>query len=335
MAGYTYWFPKAFGFTLDERLGQGDLLVLVHRLPPRLHAALRARPVGRTRRMQHYRRSHLAAVAARGLLGAVIIVAGIVCQVVQLLSRSRPATSGATSPATHGTAGPWSGYPLAAAALQLRGASPTFMARKPTGRASRRAIKQDRLIDEPDYKPIEMPINTPTGVIIAFFASVCGFAVIWHIWWLAILGLIGAFVATLVFASRDEHEIEIPARARCPLDRAHRAEVADMNIAVAIDDVRHDALPSASEAGPAPKSIVVAYGFWMFVLSDIVLFSALFAAYAMLVRATDGGPTGARAVRPRTVAQSRPPACCRASPAAWMSLAVANGAVPTLSGRRA
>jgi cytochrome o ubiquinol oxidase subunit 3 len=66
-----------------------------------------------------------------------------------------------------------------------------------------------------------------------------------------------------------------------------------MNIAVAIDDVRHDALPSASEAGPAPKRIVVAYGFWIFLLSDIVMFSALFAGYAVLVRATAGGPTGA------------------------------------------
>jgi cytochrome o ubiquinol oxidase subunit III len=66
-----------------------------------------------------------------------------------------------------------------------------------------------------------------------------------------------------------------------------------MNIAVAIDDVHHDALPSASEAGPAPKRIVVAYGFWIFLLSDIVMFSALFAGYAVLVRATAGGPTGA------------------------------------------
>jgi cytochrome o ubiquinol oxidase subunit 3 len=66
-----------------------------------------------------------------------------------------------------------------------------------------------------------------------------------------------------------------------------------MNIAVAIDQVDQDALPSASEAGPAPKRIVVAYGFWIFLLSDIVMFSALFAAYAVLVHATAGGPTGA------------------------------------------
>ena len=66
-----------------------------------------------------------------------------------------------------------------------------------------------------------------------------------------------------------------------------------MNIAVAVDDVQHQALPSASEAGPAPKRIVVAYGFWIFLLSDIVMFSALFAAYAVLVHATAGGPAGA------------------------------------------
>src|ERR1700730_17152580 len=66
-----------------------------------------------------------------------------------------------------------------------------------------------------------------------------------------------------------------------------------MNVAVAID-VPHEALSSASEAGPAPKRTVVAYGFWIFLLSDIVMFSALFAAYASLVHATAGGPTGAQ-----------------------------------------
>ncbi|MBV9114006.1 MAG: cytochrome o ubiquinol oxidase subunit III [Hyphomicrobiales bacterium] len=45
--------------------------------------------------------------------------------------------------------------------------------------------------------------------------------------------------------------------------------------------------------GPAPKRIVVAYGFWIFILGDIVMFSALFAAYAVLSGSTAGGPTGA------------------------------------------
>jgi cytochrome o ubiquinol oxidase subunit 3 len=42
--------------------------------------------------------------------------------------------------------------------------------------------------------------------------------------------------------------------------------------------------------GPESKSIVVPYGFWLFVLSDMVLFATLFATYASLVHATDGGP---------------------------------------------
>ena len=65
MAGYTYWFPKAFGFTLDERLGKVDLLVLVHRLPSRLHAALRARLLGRDAADAAHLRPDLGAVAGR------------------------------------------------------------------------------------------------------------------------------------------------------------------------------------------------------------------------------------------------------------------------------
>jgi len=67
-----------------------------------------------------------------------------------------------------------------------------------------------------------------------------------------------------------------------------------MNVAVAIDSVPQAALPSTSEAGPLPKRIVVAYGFWIFLLSDIVMFAALFASYAVLVHSTAGGPAGAQ-----------------------------------------
>jgi cytochrome o ubiquinol oxidase subunit 3 len=44
--------------------------------------------------------------------------------------------------------------------------------------------------------------------------------------------------------------------------------------------------------GPAPKRIVTGYGFWIFILSDIIMFSAFFASYAVLLGATAGGPTG-------------------------------------------
>src|SRR5271163_181487 len=47
-----------------------------------------------------------------------------------------------------------------------------------------------------------------------------------------------------------------------------------------------------SDGGPAPVRIVVGYGFWIFLLSDIILFSALFASYAVLSGQTAGGPSG-------------------------------------------
>ena len=68
-----------------------------------------------------------------------------------------------------------------------------------------------------------------------------------------------------------------------------------MNVLVSIDShVSEEAPAIASEFGAAPKRIVVAFGFWIFLLSDIVMFSALFAAYAVLSRATAGGLTGAQ-----------------------------------------
>src|SRR5277367_5557514 len=95
-----------------------------------------------------------------------------------------------------------------------------------------------------------------------------------------------------------------------------------MNIAVAIDDVAEGEMLSASEAGPAPKRIVVAFGFWIFLLSDIVMFSALFAAYAVLVHATAGGPAGAQLFNQVSVAIQT--ACLLASSytCGMMSLAV-------------
>jgi len=96
-----------------------------------------------------------------------------------------------------------------------------------------------------------------------------------------------------------------------------------MNIAVAFDDeVRNEARTSASETGPAAKRIVVGYGFWIFLLSDIIMFSAFFAAYAVLAHATAGGPSGVQLFNQRSVAIET--ACLLASSytCGLMSLAV-------------
>src|ERR1700716_459318 len=97
-----------------------------------------------------------------------------------------------------------------------------------------------------------------------------------------------------------------------------------MNVAVATHDVRPDAPISAAEAGPAPKGIVVAYGFWIFLLSDIVMFSALFAGYAVWVRATAGGPAGAQLFNQATVAIETGCLLASSYTCGLMSLAIAS-----------
>ena len=85
-----------------------------------------------------------------------------------------------------------------------------------------RAREQGLLRREPEYKDIEMPRNSPTGFVCAFFASIMGFALIWHIWWMVALGGIGAFVTFVVFAWRDHDEYVIPASEVARIDRVNR-----------------------------------------------------------------------------------------------------------------
>ncbi|WP_174297345.1 cytochrome (ubi)quinol oxidase subunit III [Sphingomonas bacterium] len=67
------------------------------------------------------------------------------------------------------------------------------------------------------------------------------------------------------------------------------------------DRTSHEAT-GHGEGGPASKRITVAYGFWIFLLSDIIMFSGFFAAYAVLQKATAGGPSGAQLFEPWRVA---------------------------------
>jgi cytochrome o ubiquinol oxidase subunit 1 len=69
-----------------------------------------------------------------------------------------------------------------------------------------------------------MPRNSPTGFVCAFFATVMGFALIWHIWWMVAAGFIGAVATFVVFAWRDHDEYVIPAAEVARIDRANLAE---------------------------------------------------------------------------------------------------------------
>jgi cytochrome o ubiquinol oxidase subunit 1 len=92
-----------------------------------------------------------------------------------------------------------------------------------------KALEEKRLSARPEkYEPIEMPRNSPTGFVTAFFTTVLGFAAVWHIWWLVILGVLGAWATFTLFAWRDHHEFEVPADEVERLDNERRAAKAKL-----------------------------------------------------------------------------------------------------------
>jgi cytochrome o ubiquinol oxidase subunit 1 len=226
MAGFNYWFPKAFGFELDERWGKAAfwcwLVGFYVAFMPLYVLGL----MGMTRRLQHYDvlswRPWLLVAAA----GAGIILVGIVCQVVQLAVsiRAREKLRVAADP-WNGRTLEWSTAspppPWNYAILPQVAGRDAFWIRKKLAHAEPGEPAQ-----APNYVSIEMPRSSATAFVTAFFAVVTGFALIWHIWWMAALGILGVFVTLLAFAFREKEEIEIPAERIAQFDRAHQAEVA-------------------------------------------------------------------------------------------------------------
>jgi cytochrome o ubiquinol oxidase subunit I len=226
MAGYDYWFPKAFGFKLDERWGVASfwcwLIGFYLAFMPLYVLGL----MGMTRRMQHYDVASWQPWLVAAAVGAGIILAGIVCQVIQLVVSIRNREKLKVA------ADPWNGRTLEwattspppawnFAALPRVTDLDAFWAQKQLPQSLQANPAQARA-----HTPIEMPKNSATGLVMAFFAVVSGFALIWHIWWLAGLGALGIFLAMLVFAFRKEEEIEIPADEIARFEREDRAEVA-------------------------------------------------------------------------------------------------------------
>jgi cytochrome o ubiquinol oxidase subunit 1 len=71
-----------------------------------------------------------------------------------------------------------------------------------------------------EYESIELPSNSPNGFVTAFFAVITGFALIWHIWWMAIGALAGAVVTLLMFGWFERVELKISAEQLAQDDRA-------------------------------------------------------------------------------------------------------------------
>jgi cytochrome o ubiquinol oxidase subunit I len=220
-AGYTYWFPKAFGFRLHEGWGKAAFWFWLIGFYVAFMPLYAVGFLGMTRRMQHFDVAEWRPWLAIASVGAGLILVGIICQTMQLVVsiRHREALRDATGD-------PWDGR-----SLEWSTASPPPVfnfATMPnvTGEDAYWAMKRRwkaGATKEPEYKPIDMPRNSPTGFVCAFFATVMGFAMIWHIWWMVIAALIGAYATFVVFAWRDHDEYEVPAEEVARLDRANIA----------------------------------------------------------------------------------------------------------------
>jgi cytochrome o ubiquinol oxidase subunit 1 len=155
----------------------------------------------------------------------VIILAGIVCQVIQLVVSIREREK------LKVTADPWNGRTLEWATASPPPAwnfavLPQVTEIDAFWKAKRRERMQAEPAKDHKFEPIEMPKNSATGVIIAFFAVVSGFALIWHIWWMAGFGAIGIFLTMLAFAFRGEEEVKIPQEQIARFEQAKHAEIA-------------------------------------------------------------------------------------------------------------
>ena len=220
-AGYTFWFPKAFGFKLHEGWGKAafwfTLVGFYAVFMPLYVLGL----LGMTRRMQHYDVPEWRPWVLAAGIGMVAVVGGMICQVVQLFISIKR-----RSELRDETGDPWDGRSMEWATSSPPPAFnfavlPQVKGEEAYWAIKQRAREQARLRDEPDYELIEMPRNSPTGFVCAFFATLIGFALIWHIWWMVALGVVGAWATFVVFAWRDVPDYIIPATEVARIDRAN------------------------------------------------------------------------------------------------------------------
>lgn len=202
MAGLTYWFPKIFGFTLNEALGKAAawcwIIGFVGAFGPLYILGI----MGATRRLDHYDASlgwqGLFIVAGIGLL---IMMLGAGLQALQLLVSIIKRKDYRDT-----TGDPWDGRTLE---WSVPSPAPYYnFAIEPTVTTRDAFWHTKHSSNEPQgkFKPFYLPKNSPFGLIIAFAAFLVSFALIWHIWWLAVVGLLGVIIGILVRASDEEPE---------------------------------------------------------------------------------------------------------------------------------
>ncbi|PYE28057.1 cytochrome bo3 quinol oxidase subunit 1 apoprotein [Paraburkholderia silvatlantica] len=208
LAGISFWFPKVFGFTLNEFWGKVSFWCWL------IGYWLAFTPLyilgfeGMTRRMNHYDVAGWHPWLVVALVGAVFVGLGILSFIVQIVVslRDREANRDVTGDPWDGRSLEWSTASPAPfynfAVLPEITSMEQHWDNKEAGRAYVQPAK---------YEDIHMPRNTGAGFIIAAFSLLFGFAIVWHMWLFAAAGLIGMIATFIVRSYNQDVDYWVPA----------------------------------------------------------------------------------------------------------------------------
>ncbi|MCX7121016.1 MAG: cytochrome o ubiquinol oxidase subunit I [Gammaproteobacteria bacterium] len=198
-AGVTYWFPKIFGFKLNEKWGRRSfwfwLVGFYVAFTPLYALGL----MGMTRRLDHYSAGlgwHPLLLTAAA--GSAIIAMGVACQCIQVYVsiKERHLTRDLTGDAwENGRTLEWS-IPSPAPYYNFA-VTPVVHERDEFWDMKEKQSVNSNVIPQSHYDDIHMPHNTPAGFIIAIFSGIFGFGMVWHIYWMVAMGIVGIFATVI------------------------------------------------------------------------------------------------------------------------------------------
>jgi len=200
-AGLTYWFPKAFGFRLHEGLGKAAFWCWFIGFYLAFMPLYVLGFMGMTRRMNHYDDPAWLPYLLVAECGAVFILIGILLQITQLVWSIHKRDE-----LSKDARDPWDARTLEWSTTSPPPAYNFALLPKVEGLDAYWEAKQGaEASPQKAYEPIEIPKNSGLGFMVSFFAVIGGFGMIWHIWWMGIVALLG-FIALLIGRSWDEHD---------------------------------------------------------------------------------------------------------------------------------
>jgi cytochrome o ubiquinol oxidase subunit 1 len=206
LAGFTFWFPKAFGFKLNEKLGKAAFWFWQSGFYFAFMPLYVLGFMGMTRRLNHTNNPAWDPWLYLACFGALLVACGIGCQLLQIAVSIRDRKQNLDL-----SGDPWDGHTLE---WSTSSPPPVYnFATLPQVRdidAFTDMKEKGEAYQVPEvYAPIHMPRNTAAGLVIGGFATALGFALIWHIWWLAIVGLVGIIGTMLVRAYDSDRDYYI------------------------------------------------------------------------------------------------------------------------------